>query len=304
MSHPQSAAVHPAATFQRTNGVARGSARAPLSATALWLIVAVLVTAAWSVGRLKLYAPGDAIGYYLGLAGALMMLALLLYPLRKHVRVFERLGALKHWFKLHMFFGITGPILILFHSNLHLGSLNAAVAFYSMVIVAGSGIVGRFIYTRVHHGLYGRESTLQEQQARLGLANAETKSRLHFAPSVEKRLSDFEAYATGQMSGPHLRAVRFVTIGLRARWAYHRSARELARVLAQHATERRWTPDKLRERVNLARSAVRSYLDTVQEVAQFRAYERMLSAWHVLHVPLVLMLAVSSVVHVIAVHMY
>jgi hypothetical protein len=304
VGHPQSAAVDPAATFRRANAVPRGSARAPLSATALWLIVVGLVTAAWAVGRLKLYTPGDDVGYYLGLAGALMMLALLLYPLRKHVRALERLGALRHWFKLHMFFGIAGPILILFHSNLHLGSLNAAVAFWSMVIVAGSGIVGRFIYTRVHHGLYGRESTLQEQQARLGLANSETKSRLHFAPSVEERLTEFEAYATGQIARPISRALRFVTIGLRAHWAYHRSARDLAHILAQHAAERRWTPDKLRERVNLARATVQGYLDTVQEVAQFRAYERMLSAWHVLHVPLVLMLAVSSVVHVIAVHMY
>jgi hypothetical protein len=270
----------------------------------LWLIVIALVTAAWAVGRLKLYEPGDDVGYYLGLAGALMMLALLLYPLRKHLRVLDRLGALKHWFKLHMFLGITGPILILFHSNLHLGSVNAAVAFWSMVIVAGSGIVGRFFYTKVHHGLYGRESTLQEHQARLGLASSEAKSKFHFAPSVEKRLAGFEAYATGPVSGPFVRAERFLMIGWRARWAYHRSAHELGHALARHAAERRWTPDKLRERVNLARGAVHAFLDTVQQVVQFRTYERLLSAWHVLHVPLVLMLVVSGVIHVIAVHMY
>jgi hypothetical protein len=304
VSHPQSAAVHPAATFQQTNVTERGSARTPLSATTLWLIVIALVAAAWAVGRLKLYTPGDDVGYYLGLVGALMMLTLLLYPLRKHVRFLNKLGALKHWFKLHMFLGITGPILILFHSNLHLGSLNAAVAFWSMVIVAGSGIVGRFIYTKVHHGLYGRESSLHEHQMRLGLANAEAQSKFHFAPSVEKRLADFEAYATTRIAGPLARAKRFVMIGLWARWVYHRSAHELARALAKHAGERRWTPDKLRERVNLARGAVHAYLDTVQQVAQFRRYEWLLSAWHVLHVPLVLMLVVSGVVHVIAVHMY
>lgn len=303
MNHPQSATVHPAARFQHTGGGA-GAARAPFSATALWLIVIALVTTAWAVGKLKLYTPGDDVGYSLGLVGALMMLALLAYPLRKHFRVLNKLGALKHWFKLHMFLGITGPILILFHSNLHLGSVNAAVAFYSMVIVAGSGIVGRFIYTKVHHGLYGRESSLQEHQARLGLASTEAKSRFHFVPSVEKRLTDFETYATGRNAGPLARAIRFVTIGLQAHWIYHRSADEIGRVLAKHAAERRWTPDKLRHRVNLARDAVRAYLDTVQQVAQFRAYEWLLSAWHTLHVPLVFMLVISGVVHVIAVHMY
>ena len=303
MHHPQSATVHPAATFQRT-GERVGAARAPLSATALWLIVVALVAAVWAVGKLKLYTPGNAVGYSLGLVGALMMLALLAYPLRKHFRILNKFGALKHWFKLHMFLGITGPILILFHSNLRLGSVNAAVAFYSMVIVAGSGIVGRFIYTKVHHGLYGRESSLQEHQARLGLASTEAKSRFHFVPSVEKRLMDFEAYATDRNSGSIARAIRFVTIGLQAHWIYHRSADEIGRVLAKHAAERRWTPDKLHHRVGHARDAARAYLDTVQEVVQFRAYEWLLSAWHMLHVPLVLMLVVSGVFHVIAVHMY
>jgi hypothetical protein len=55
-----------------------------------------------------------------------------------------------------MIMGIGGPLLILMHSTFQVGSLNAAVALYSMLLVAGSGVVGRFIYVRVHRGLSRR----------------------------------------------------------------------------------------------------------------------------------------------------
>ena len=44
-----------------------------------------------------------------GAVALLMMLALLLYSLRKHVRFMHSWGPTKHWFRLHMFLGIAGP---------------------------------------------------------------------------------------------------------------------------------------------------------------------------------------------------
>ena len=98
-----------------------------------------------------------------------MMLTLLLYPLRKRFRFASKLGALPKWFRWHMLLGILGPLTIIFHSTYHvyipyihpIGSPNAAVAMFSMLLVAGSGIFGRFFYTKIHHGLYGRMSTLE-----------------------------------------------------------------------------------------------------------------------------------------------
>jgi len=39
-------------------------------------------------------------------------------------------------------------------------------------------------------------------------------------------------------------------------------------------------------------------------VAQFEAYDRLFSLWHVLHIPFVYVLVVSAIAHVIAVHVY
>ena len=55
---------------------------------------------------------------------------------RKRFRFLQILGATRHWFRLHMIFGLLGPLLILYHSNFHLGSFNSRVAFYAMLLVA------------------------------------------------------------------------------------------------------------------------------------------------------------------------
>jgi hypothetical protein len=47
-----------------------------------------------------------------------------------------------------------------------------------------------------------------------------------------------------------------------------------------------------------------AHLASIRKVAEFHFYERFFAIWHVLHYPLFLMLVVSGVVHVIAVHMY
>lgn len=253
---------------------------------------------------MDLYTPGSNLGYYMGLVGSVLMALLLLYPLRKRVRILQRAGELRHWFKVHMFLGITGPVLVIYHSTIKLGSLNAAVAFYSMLVVAGSGIIGRFIYTKIHHGLYGRQATLRERQESLGLSGQSVKSKFHFAPRIEERLRSIEAYATDQTRIGLLGLRRFFILAVRVRYAYWQSMREVRHILSKVSAERGWDRQERARRIHVARSLLRAYLRELKEVAQFRSYERLFSLWHVLHVPFVFMLVFSAIVHVVAVHMY
>ena len=292
------AAARPHAGAER-----RGGAR-PLSVTTIWLLALLLAGGAWLAGQAKLYTPGDDLGYNLGLVGSIFMLLLLLYPLRKRVQFLQRAGELRYWFKVHMFLGIAGPVLILYHSTLRVQSLNAAVAFYSMLIVAGSGIIGRFIYTKIHHGLYGRQATLRERQEHLGLQGESLKSKFHFAPSVEQRLKELEAYATDQTRIGLLGVRRFLSLTVRSRYAYWLSMREVAQVMSRAAASRGWPREEKTHRIRVARRVLKAYMRELQEVAQFRTYERLFSLWHVLHVPFVFMLVFSAIVHVVYVHMY
>ena len=112
------------------------------------VLTTVAVLAAFAVGRSGKYTAGDDVGYYIGLVGGVLMLLLLLYPLRKHVAALRNWGKVKYWFAVHMVLGISGPVLVLAHSTFHMRSTNAAVALICMLVVAGSGIIGRGRFAR------------------------------------------------------------------------------------------------------------------------------------------------------------
>ncbi|MBX3619241.1 MAG: hypothetical protein KF891_04520 [Rhizobacter sp.] len=270
----------------------------------LYGTLAALVLGAWFVSRQGYFTAGDDVGYWLGVAGGLMMLTLFTYPLRKHFRFMHRLGKVKWWLVMHMVLGIAGPLLILVHSTFRVGSLNAGVALYSMIIVALSGVVGRFIYMRVNRGLHGEQTTLRELQVRAGLDQSETRSRLHFAPEVEARLQDFELRELKAQANWATFARQVTLLPLQQWRVYRACVADLREPLQRMAELRQWTPEERAKRERRARKLVRRYLHNVVRVAQFTAYERLFALWHVAHVPFVYLLILSAAFHVFAVHAY
>lgn len=268
-----------------------------------WLWTAIGIVTAWIARDSKWYTPGSPVGYYLGVVGGSSMLLLLLYPLRKRIRLLHRALPLKHWFRAHMFLGVFGPVLIIFHSKLHLGSTNAAIAFYSMLTVFLSGLVGRFVYVKIHYGLYGRRNSRADLKQQLGINTQEMRSRLHFARDVETMLTQFESAALAPRS-PWAMARRFLLLPLHKHWVQLRAAAAFDRALWPEAKKRKWDRARLRRAQRQGRLIIDAYLKAVQTEAQFTVYERLFSLWHVLHVPLVFLLVITGVVHVIAVHMY
>jgi hypothetical protein len=270
----------------------------------LLAVVVALVAATVFVARSRFYTAGSDLGYGLGVAGGVGMLALFLYPLRKRWRAMREVGSTRFWFALHMTLGILGPLLIVLHSTLAFGSLNATVAFASMALVATSGIVGRFLYGRIHHGLYGRRATLAELRTQAGMDSAEVHSKLAFVPPVEERLTEFarRAEAAGEAGLGH--PLLFMTLGLRAMLARRWCTAEAARVLRHRALVEGWPQDKLERAIASRGALIAAHLRAVQHVAQFGVFEHLFSWWHVLHVPLVYMMVLSAIAHVVAVHMY
>ena len=165
---------------------AKLSAPAPANAPRLhWPLIWTIVVAcllAWGYhAHLERYiTPQRGVGYWLGITGGSMMLLLLLYSVRKRYRWLNWLGGIPAWFEFHMILGILGPVLIMFHSNFHLGATNSNVALISMLLVAGSGVVGRYIYTRLHARLEGHEYTLEQ------LKMVGERLRLHTPGSFEQ----------------------------------------------------------------------------------------------------------------------
>lgn len=268
------------------------------------VLVALVLFLAWLVRTGGLYDAGSDFGYNLGLVGGLLMLSLLLYPLRKRVAWLDRAGSMEGWFKFHMIAGITGPLLVLFHSTFRTGSLNGAMALYAMLLVALSGVVGRFIYRHIHRGLYGQHLTLADVSTDLK-ASADTMGSIFaLRPDIEPRLRAFQDAAFNKQGGLGGRAWRFVTL----RWRSRRLARTI-RDDAKSVLRRQWRKQggDRREFVasyHSARERIDRYLDSVVKASQLSVWEKLFSYWHVVHVPFLYLLVFSGVVHVIAVHMY
>ena len=272
--------------------------------TLVYLVLALLVWGTWRISQLGLFTPGDDTGYWLGVTGAVMMLILLSYPLRKHLRFAYGWGNIKGWFWMHIVLGILGPLFILLHSNFQTNSLNAAVALYSMLLVAGSGVAGRFIFQRVNRGLHGEQTSLQELLRRAGLDREDARSRLAFAPEVEQRLKDFEQKELQPRQGLLHLARAVVWLPLLQLATYRRCVAELEVLLVKMAASQRWSQDDLKRRRKGARKMVGRYLESIVRVAQFSAYSFLFSLWHVAHIPFVYVLILTTLVHVYAVHAY
>lgn len=270
----------------------------------LYAAIAALVLGAWWLVRSTGLKAASDLGYWLGVAGGVSMLLLFAYPLRKRVKLMQRWGAAKWWFAVHMVLGIAGPVLILVHSTFQIGSLNAGVALYSMLIVAGSGVVGRFLYLRTHRGLSGELEGLAALQRELGLQHDGLHQSLAFAPSVEQALIDFEQGAL-RTPGPWQRHLQpFVWMPWR-RWQVRRAClRALKQALRERARAKDWGPNRLRAEYLPLRERVQAYLAAVQRVAQYDSATRLFSLWHVLHVPFVYLMVLCAIAHVIAVHAY
>ena len=275
-----------------------------------WTLYLIVITLAMCAGYFisydVLYKPGDNIGYNIGLAGGIMMLTLLFYPLRKRVGFMKNWSVLPKWFKWHMAFGVLGPALILFHSTFHIYSINAGVALVCMLLVSGSGIFGRFFYTKIHNGLYGRQSSFQQLEADLA-GTGDVKSVLSFAPEIEKKLEDFRDKVMTSSKAGKLNGWNFISLGVRIKWFSRTLIRELEDAMYADANEKQWNDAQMKRLDQLFyqnERFIRSYLTTVRDLAQFSTYEKLFSLWHIFHVPLVYMLVFSSIWHIISVHKY
>ncbi len=267
-------------------------------------LVAGCLAVAWMLKDENLMRAEDGIGYWFGIVGASLMGLLLLYPVRKRLRSLRRLGPVSAWFRVHMIFGIVGPALIVLHCNFRLGSFNGRIALFATLVVAGSGIIGRYIYAKLHHGLYGRKASIDELRAQIHAIRGQSGGASEVLAGLTEALAEYENRLLGERSSVLGAFGRALTVGPRSEllyWRLRRQARgrlnELAvssSVVAQH-------------RARLLRSTsryLRRRIGALRKFAQFRAFKKLFSLWHVVHYPLFVVLVIAVIVHVLAVHMY
>ena len=258
--------------------------------TVFTLLVAAAASGGFQLRGEFILSPESGLGYALGIIGGVMILLLLVYPLRKHSNILRRLGAVHQWFRLHMMLGILGPLCILFHCNFSLGAVNSNITLLCMGLMVSSGLVGRFIYSRIHYGLYGHKASLEE------LKNDQMNSELFIVRRSEgaevvsdalRQLKSLQDYAQRPL-GLVARVWRLLTLSLWTR-------------LLTWNIRRRLAGSQVPAQIN---HYLDNYIDSMKKINGFAFFDRLFSQWHALHMPIFFMLVITGSVHVWSVHRY
>ncbi len=216
------------------------------------------------------FKPSGLYGQGLGIIGTLLILiGVTLYIARKRYNFLGKYIRLKYLLEFHIFLCTLGPILILFHTAFKFGGI-VSVAFWSMVAVVLSGVVGRFIYNQIPRTIEGRALSLNELD----------DMKVNLAEVLEKRFS----LATN--------TIEIVTDIMRSENAIANSKKleYLKRTL-----DRNELPKKDRKAIL---SLVRKEIQLSHKIARLQKMQQLFKYWHVAHMPFALIMLIVVVIHV------
>ncbi|MGA9667581.1 MAG: hypothetical protein WBQ94_00145 [Terracidiphilus sp.] len=246
--------------------------------------------------KYDLLKPGGTIGLKLGVLGTILFFIIFLYALRKVIPWLGHLGTARHWMDFHVIAGVTAPIVIAFHASFKFRGI-AGFAFWIMIAVALSGIIGRYLYSQIPRSLTAAELSLTDlhlseqelSEALLGQSvySAEQLSRALDIPSADHIRRIGPLRAVGKMI--------VLDVGLPFRVASLRRAssdfggriRSVGGLFSSGDTEIEHVVRLVRQKASLSKRVV--FLDQTQRVFHL---------WHVIHRPFSYAFAVLALIHI------
>lgn len=267
-------------------------------------LAASVLLVGWLIRDQHWLTAESGIGYALGIVSASCMLVLLLYPLRKRFRFLKFIGPLPKWFRNHMILGVSAPIVALYHCNYQLGSLNSRIALFSALVVAGSGLIGRFIYSKIHHGLYGRKAKFKELLAQVKVTTPGVGQFGTLVPELKLRITQFDREVLVPPKSIFESFKLPLLLAIRTRLHYGRLIRYTKVSLQFHASRSATVAEHRTRLEQVICLWIRNHLQHVQRVASFIAYDKLFALWHKIHFPFFVLLLVTVIVHVAVVHLY
>jgi hypothetical protein len=216
--------------------------------------------------------------------GLLMMCMPFLYSLRKKSPRMASFGSLRLWLEAHIFCGIVGPALVVFHTSLKFNGV-VSVAFWAMLMVAASGFVGRYLYVRIPRSIRGSEMGYDEI---LALA-AKLRGELAAASLPTALLDRVEALECAVASRPEHVSIRRILFN---RIAFRRRLARLRREMREAGVD-----------VQLIHEVVRieeARLLLLGRLAYLHRTKKLFELWHLFHQPLVYLMLAVVVLHMCA----
>ncbi len=230
------------------------------------------------------FRAGDELAIQCGLVGTGLMIIAAIYPMFRRLRVFRWMASNTMWFDFHLMAGTVGPMFIALHSAMRLGTW-VDIALWSMVIVAISGFIGRYLYTQVPELSSGREleeldheRSFQHHRGQNPVAMAEIDRELY----EHKVKADTVAARTGVV----------VTL----LWLLVEDARRPARWLRRRGRLRRLGVSGKQRRDLMSRTARMIKIQRSAVIAPKAAL--LLHSWKKVHVPFTILLTICGAAHI------
>jgi len=234
----------------------------------------------------RMLKPGSFRSHGFGILGSFMMVLLLIYSLRKRTRILGDTGSMKNWLNFHIFLGTMGPLFIILHSTFKLNGI-VAVSFWSMIAVALSGVLGRFLYLQIPHTLLGNEMSMKDvesvQQNLIIEINSAYPSNPGMLDKYEKKLSGTNSNGQGVIT------LLFVVIfqDLMTRLRSHKVKSQMVKELEipkQRASE---LVELLKRKVQMER-----------RIHLWNGIHQLFHYWHIFHKPFAVIMYLIMIVHI------
>jgi len=248
------------------------------------------------------FQAGGEFTYNSGLIGGIAMALVLIYALRKRMKLMRRAGNMEAWYYFHLLGGVLGPLIIVFHTGFTIKSINSGVALFTMITIVLSGVFGRYIYTRIGYSLHRKLLAIKDSETQLMESLHGYESPL--SEKIERRLSNFSlSVLTGDRSLLKL-PMRVVAIRGAATACYVKVSGDLGSMIKSRAQREGWSSADVKARIHREKEQLRDHIAAIANIANAHLFERILVRWRILHIPLLYILVITALIHVLYVHMY
>lgn len=230
-------------------------------------------------------APSKGIWHLTGWIGSACFVIMMLYSIRKRFKFMTDMGPIRYWLDIHMFLGIIGTVLVTVHSTYKFGGI-VALSYWSAVLVAVSGFLGRYLYVHIPRSVSGNELRMDEidqvmNEINTEIAKYDKDSRL--TGMIDAMAPNPRASAGGDVSA--LFTMISEDIENISAMGRIRSQLKRDRKMPHHVKERLfWL---LKEKRRLLRSHM--FLDVSH---------RLLHHWHVFHKPFAVIMFIIMFLHI------
>ena len=224
--------------------------------------------------------PGGTRGHLFGVIGSSLMVVMLVYSVRKRARFLRNAGRLRSWLDFHIFCGIIGPLLVILHSSFKVQGL-VALSFWSMIAVALSGVLGRYLYLQIPRTRAGDELTLAQVEEQRRELTRHLREDLQMPEEALRKLEEIAQAGTSPQGPLLLLLLRLPWSSAAMRWRLRSFRLQLRSDLGNALTR-----------------AVRQKAMLERRLVLWSRLQQLFHYWHVFHKPFAIVMYLFMVVHI------